>query len=53
MRGELVALAEREIATGKGYFVLTPIGRTKARPELASFVAALHELAASGKARKS
>jgi LysR family transcriptional regulator, glycine cleavage system transcriptional activator len=45
-RGALVPLADREIATGKGYFILTPVGRVKSRPELASFVAALHQLAA-------
>jgi LysR family glycine cleavage system transcriptional activator len=51
-RGELVALSEREITTGKGYFILTPIGRTKARPELAGFVGALHQLAAHSKAAR-
>lgn len=51
-RGELVALAEREIATGKGYFVLTPIGRAKAQPEIAGFIAALHRLVAQGAAAR-
>jgi LysR family transcriptional regulator, glycine cleavage system transcriptional activator len=45
-RGDLVGLADREIATGKSYFILTPVGRLKSRPELAGFLAALHQLAA-------
>lgn len=35
-RGELVALSAREQPSGKGYFILTPLGRRGLRPEIAA-----------------
>jgi len=43
--GALVKLGKDEIATGKGYFVLTPVGAKARRPEIAAFVAALQAFA--------
>lgn len=44
-RGELVRLGRNELPTGKGYFILTPVGRLATRPELATVVSALQEMA--------
>lgn len=34
--GDLVALSDREQSSGKGYFILTPMGRRGLRPEIAA-----------------
>ena len=43
--GDLVALTKDERPSGKGYFLLTPLGRRGLRPEIAAVVAYLKERA--------
>lgn len=44
-RGDVVPVVREEQASGKGYFVLTPIGRRGLRPEIAAVVAFLRAAA--------
>jgi len=42
-RGDLVALSGNEQASGKGYFILTPLGRRGLRPEIAAVAGFLRD----------
>ncbi|HVI92014.1 MAG TPA: LysR substrate-binding domain-containing protein [Dongiaceae bacterium] len=43
LRGDLVALSGNEQASGKGYFILTPLGRRGLRPEIAAVAGFLRD----------